>query len=340
MNLFVTGGTGFIGSHLVDRLLGEESVNRIACLIRKDERWLRGKDVEKVRGDLFSENAIQKALEGVDTVFHLAAVVMAKNEDTYRRVNVDAAKNLVRMAKKAGVKKMILLSSLAAAGPSFGRPLTEQESPHPISGYGRSKWAMEQEIARLADDSMDITILRPPAVYGPREDQIFTLFKWMNSRIMPMAGNGIHPKLSLMHVDDVVQGLMKALYSSVPQKESDGDESPIQQEAEGVRTYFLSGPSDVSWIEVKDAAEAAFQKRIFALKISSGTVLGIGSLAETLAGLFGKYPVMNREKSREMVEEWCCSHEKATRELGFEPEISLRDGIADTLLWYRRHGWL
>ena len=327
MNLFVTGGTGFIGSHLTERLAQESEANKITCLVRKEERWLRGQSVEKVQGDLFSEKLIRDALEGTDVVFHCAAIVKARHESTFTRVNVEGTKNLVRWAQEAGVKKFIILSSLAAAGPGFGKPRTEQDTPNPITMYGRSKWRMEQEVSDLSDGRMEITFLRPPAVYGPREDQIYTLFTMMKRRVMPMAGNGEFPMLSLMHVRDVTAGMINALH-------------PVVSDAPLVRTYFLSGPSDVSWNMVKRSAELVFGKRIVGLKINSGTVLALGAISETVGQLFGFYPVLNREKSREMIQEWRCSADKARKELGFSPTMGLEEGVRDTIQWYRNHGWL
>ncbi|NBV31296.1 MAG: NAD-dependent epimerase/dehydratase family protein [Bacteroidetes bacterium] len=137
MNLFVTGGTGFIGSHLTERLRQVPGTGQVRCLVRKDERWLRGQTVDKVQGDLFSEKVIRSALEGMDAVFHCAAIVSARHESTFTKVNVEGAKKIVQWAQEAGVKKMIILSSLAAAGPGFGQPLTEENKPGPITMYGQ-----------------------------------------------------------------------------------------------------------------------------------------------------------------------------------------------------------
>jgi len=224
MKAFVTGGTGFIGSHLVDDLLEHSDYSEVKCLIRSDEKWLKGKPITKVKGDLHSVNAIRNALSDIDVVFHIAAIVKAPTQNEYDLANVDATETLLRIAEKEGVKKIVILSSLAASGPSNGAPKSEEDPMKPVSMYGKSKKKMEKSVHKIASDKLSVTILRPPAVYGPREDQIYTLFKMMNNRITPVVGNGSEPKLSLVYVKDVVQAIIKAAEQTEP----------------GVNTYFVS----------------------------------------------------------------------------------------------------
>src|SRR5690625_1498532 len=119
MNVFVTGGTGFIGSHLVDQLINHPDYNKIYCLVRNQEKWIEGKDFVKVSGDLHSIRPIADALANTDIVFHLAAIVKAPTEKEFFHANVEATENLIRLAKKNGVKKIVLLSSLVSAGPRY-----------------------------------------------------------------------------------------------------------------------------------------------------------------------------------------------------------------------------
>ncbi|MGM0507105.1 MAG: NAD-dependent epimerase/dehydratase family protein, partial [Bacteroidota bacterium] len=168
MKAFVTGGTGFIGSHLVDALLKQYPDTPPRCLIRSGERWLKGKPIEPVPGDLFDEDAIRDGLKGCDTLFHLAAILKAPSQTALNRINVEATERLFKLALEAGVQRVVILSSLAASGPSQGRPRTEADTPEPTSMYGISKWAMEKRVHELAPPELPVTLIRPPVVYGQR----------------------------------------------------------------------------------------------------------------------------------------------------------------------------
>jgi nucleoside-diphosphate-sugar epimerase len=323
MKAFVTGGTGFIGSHLADRLIESEDCDELRCLVRTREKWLEGKDYKQVKGDLSSITALKRAIDGVDTVFHLAGVVSAPTQREFNLANVDATENLLRVADQMGVSNIVILSSLAAVGPSNGHPKTEDDPLSPVSMYGESKKLMEQMIHETATDSMSVKILRPPAVYGPREDQIFTLFKLMKYGVTPIVGDGYRPKLSMVYVSDVIDGIMKAAADNRP----------------GISTFFISGQI-TCWQEIKEIADTVFGKKSLSLRIPPAAVKKVAGFVETTATLFGSYPVVNREKAREMILEWTCSSQKATDELGYKPDVSLEEGISRTIRWYKKHNWL
>jgi nucleoside-diphosphate-sugar epimerase len=323
MKAFVTGGTGFIGSHLADYLIRSSEYTEVRCLVRSREKWLKGKSYTRIDGDLSSIPVLRKAVEGVDTIFHLAGIVSASSQKEFNQANVDATENLLRVAEQAGVSNIVILSSLAAAGPSNGTPKTEKDPLTPVSMYGRSKQLMEKMIQETASANMSVKVLRPPAVYGPREDQIYTLFKLMKFGVTPIVGNGLKPKLSMVYVDDLINGILKA--AADPKK--------------GVHSYYISGQI-TCWNEIKQIADTVLGKKSLSLKIPPAAVKKVAGLIETTATLFGSYPVVNREKAREMVLEWTCSTQKAEEELDYKPEISLEEGISRTLHWYKKHKWL
>ncbi len=324
MNAFVTGGTGFIGSHLADSLIEDSKYNNIKCLVRSNEKWLKNKPYQKISGDLHSIRTIESALEDIDVIFHIAAIVKAPSQKELDFANVEATENILRMAKRTGVKKLVILSSLAAAGPSQTRPVTEKDPMKPISMYGKSKMRMEKMIHKLVDGDLSVTILRPPAVYGPREDQIFTLFKMMKYGVAPIVGDGENPKLSMVYVKDVVQAIIKAANDSTP----------------GVKTYFVSGDRITNWNEIREIVTTVLGKKNLAIRLKPDWVKKIAGAVETTASFFGTYPVINKEKANEMVLEWTCSDQKARNELNYKPEFSLEEGISRTLRWYKKHQWL
>lgn len=323
MKAFVTGGTGFIGSHLVDRLLRQDG-NEVRCLVRSNEKWLKGKPFTPVKGDLHDLPTLKEAMKGVDVVFHNAGVVKARDTRDFERSNVEATENILRIAKKAGVPKIVVLSSLAAAGPSNGTPIDETAPMNPASRYGMSKKRMEEMIHRTASDEDSITVLRPAAVYGPREEDIYTFFKTAARGICPIIGDGHTQKVSLVHVDDVVDAILAA--------------STYQHR--GVETFFVGSERGYSWDEIKDATALALGRRLTTIRIAPGLVRNVGSIMEDIGGLFGRYPVINRDKANELVLEWNCSVDKAVRLLGYRQKVGLHQGIESTIQWYRNHNWL
>lgn len=324
MNAFITGATGFIGSHLADALISDPNWNQVKCLVRSSEKWLEGKDYIRVDGDLDSIYAIEEALHGIDVVFHIAAIVKAPDQKKFDHANVDATENIIRISKKCGVKKLVVLSSLAAAGPSYGTPRSEEDPMQPVSMYGKSKQKMEWMIHNEAGRDQSVTILRPPAVYGPREEQIFTLFQLMNRGIAPIVGDGENPKISLIYVDDLIQAVLKASFQTDP----------------GIFTYFVSDGEVANWNRIKVIVETVLGKKAISIPLRPGWVKKIAGIVETTASFFGSYPVINKEKANEMILEWTCSTEKARRELNYEPSYTLEEGLSRTLRWYKKHKWL
>lgn len=324
MKAFITGGTGFIGSHLVDALTGDERWSDVRCLVRTREKWLSGKSYRRIDGDLHNLPVLKEATQDVDVIFHLAAIVKAPSEKEFYHGNVEATENLIRIARKAGVQNIVILSSLAAAGPSRQKPLREEDEMNPVSLYGESKKQMEEVVRKVADSSQTVTIVRPPAVYGPREDQIYTWFKMANKRLAPIIGDGEKPQLSMIYISDLIRGILMAADRSGP----------------GTETFYMTGPDLCTWDQIKKITEQVLGKRSVPLYIQPGWVKKIAGFVETTASLYGSYPVLNREKANELVLEWTCSGEKAERILGFVPDVSLEEGISRTIHWYKKHHWL
>jgi nucleoside-diphosphate-sugar epimerase len=183
---------------------------------------------------------------------------------------------------------------------------------------------MERRLEALGRET-PMTIIRPSAVYGPRERDVFTFFKAVSKGICPIVGTTDGPVLSLVHVDDVVRGM------------ADAAESPATQG----ETYFLGSETFYSWSDVKQAATSALNRWALTIAVPPFLIGPVGTAVEFAGKVTGSYPPLNREKARE-IRHACkmCSIEKAKRDFDYEQRVSLDDGIKETIGWYKKMGWL
>lgn len=322
----VTGGSGFVGSHLVDLLL--EKKFSVRCIVRKssDLKWLANKSIEIIDCGLFDYDGLNKAFEGATYIFHVAGVVKAKTKDGYFKGNVETTRTILSAAlnHKSTLKKVVIVSSQTASGPSLhGVPKTESDVSIPITTYGRSK--REQElVAEKYMTEFPITICRAPAVYGERDKEIFIFFKTFAQGLMTTIGFN-EKTISLIHVRDLVEGLFLAA---------------ISQNSAG-QTYFITSEKFYNWEEIGNTTAKVLNKNPIKLKVPHWLVYAIMSVTEFFA-LFSKSPtIMNREKARDVTQTaWTCSPQKAIEQIGFKQKISLEEGIGRTIRWYKENGWL
>ncbi len=324
MKAFVTGGTGFIGSHLVDFLIDSDRYGELRCLIRNREKWLDGKSFQRIYGDLHDMDALRKGIEGVDVVFHLAGLVKAKSRREFELGNVEATENLVRVAQNKGIPKIIILSSLAAAGPSNSTPKKEEDPMEPVSMYGQSKKQMEERVHEIADTQTDITIIRPAAVYGPRDEDVYSLFKMASKGLFPIIGDGEKPKISLVYVGDVIQSIDLAVQNGQP----------------GLSSYFIANKDVYTWNHIRSVMSGVLEKKNFPVYLKPHWVKKLAGIIEKAASLVQIHPIINRDKANELVLEWTCSTDKAQKELNFNPAVTLEEGFTETVQWYKLHHWL
>lgn len=329
--ILVTGSTGFIGSRMVDRLLAEG--RRVRVLLRPASATSSGGSeragVEQVRAAYDDVEALGRAVSGVDSIIHLAGVTKAADDAEFVAGNVMPVENLLDAVQRhnPGLGRFLLISSLAAAGParSPSPGVRESDQPQPVSAYGRSKLLGEQAARRYAG-AVPLTIVRPPAVYGPGDRDILEVFAMMKKGYLLSAGSGARQRFSMIHVDDLIEGALQALRSP----------------AGAGCTYFITSPHGYAWDEVIDAARPVLGfGRLVRISLPRPLVFGLGALLEAVAKLSGKPVLINRDKAAELVQDyWVCSAEKAEKELGFRASTPLGQGVAETLRWYRERGWL
>ena len=316
---FVTGGTGFVGSHLVEALL-QRDYSEIRCLVRSEPKWLTGLDVKYIHGTLADSGILERALKGVEYVYHLGAMTRAKTWPALYEANVTSTMNLMAEAAFARVCKVCVASSLAVVGNSGDMVANESTLCRPVSMYGKSKLAMEEA---LNDIDLPIVILRPPVVYGPRDKDLLTFFSAINRGIcvIPQRDTG----LSLVYVRDLVRGIIEATESPRTTGE----------------TYYVGNQQTVSWEALKHASESALGKKSRMIRLPRSFIMPLGAISEFAGKFSGTYPPLNREKAREILYATKqCSSRKATEQFGYTSLVSLKEGIQETITWYQAQEWL
>ncbi len=265
-------------------------------------------EVELAYGDLVSGAGLPEAARGVSAVIHVAGTTKAFRQRDYIAGNVTATRNLLDACLPE--PRFVYVSSLAAAGP--------QGLGHPVSWYGESKRAAE-DLVRLRRGAV---IVRPPVVYGPRDTDVFQVFRWIGRGVMPAIG-GAGARFSHIHVADLAEAL--AVAASLP--------------AAADRTFFVSG-GDVTWEEFARAAAGLLGRRVKVVAVPKSLAYAVAWFAEIADRLKGRPGILSRQKVAEAAfRDWTCPFDPAMTELGFRPR-PLVGGLKQTLAWYKDAGWL
>ncbi len=323
----VTGANGFIGSHLVDRLLAAGCT--VHGLVRQssDLKWLDVSQMHLHKVDLAQADFKLPALEDVDYIFHCAGLTQAKTRAGYFAVNATACSNLYEQCReRAGkIKGIVHLSSLAAVGPSTQQGgLVDETSPcRPVTFYGQSKLAGE-EIALRFSNSLPVMVLRPPVVYGPREENFFTFIKLVQKGWGLQIGKA-GKELSLIYVADLVQAMLIASGSAKQQ---------------GQR-YFVTDGQVYAWEQVAKECARIMDVRLKTLKIPEA-VLSLAALFFEAWASFGAKPALfDRQRMIDIKQSsWAASPKKFFAEFKFSPQFELSRGLTQTIQWYQQQKWL
>jgi nucleoside-diphosphate-sugar epimerase len=321
VKVFLTGGTGFIGTHLTDLLLAKGW--EVYALARSPDKEpaLREKQVRPLRGDLFSIPALPA---GLDVVFHLAGKNRSLSSAHYYTVNQEGTASLFRaLGRLGGRPKVIVLSSQAAAGPSWdGRPVRECDPPRPVTPYGWSKLRSEQEALRFKDE-FPLTIVRACSVFGPRDRDFLTYFKLVARGFVISLKE--EKEASLIYVKDLAEALFLCAGAALRSGE-------ILNIADG-RPY--------TWDELGLAAAAALGRKCRRVRLPKSIFYLLSVLYESGYHLTRKPGPFNRDKYRELIQPgWLVDVSKAAERLSFRPRYSLDKALRETISWYVAEHWL
>jgi nucleoside-diphosphate-sugar epimerase len=322
MDILLTGATGFIGSNLAESLRAGGA--RVHALVRDPGRlrFLAGSDVHVLEGDLFH---VPELPAGLNSVFHLAGMTRSLEPEPYYTVNRDGTASLIEAILRQGLRpSFVFLSSLSASGPSGpvkGRK--ESDPPAPITPYGKSKLAGEEEVLRRRD-VLRVAVARVGAVYGPRDLEFAKYFRMVKHGILAVPGRTATP-LGLCYVKDLVRGL--EVLASHPAA------------AGGI--FNLGDPVITSMEDVGRRVGAILGRKPRRLGIPLPLFHAIALAGEASARLTGKVTIINRQKFDEYAQPgWIADVTKAKDVLGFETRVSLDEGLKETVAWYRENGWL
>ncbi len=327
MKVLVTGASGFLGGHVAERLAARG--DRVRAMVRTSSKRAH---LEKLRNVEIFEGALEEperaaaAVEGVDAIVHAAGLVKARNTDEFFAVNVGGTSNLVDPARRRGpsLKRFVFVSTLVACGPSAdGAPVpADQEAPN--NAYGRSKLAAEKVVLGAAGD-MPVVILRPGAIYGPRDAEIFDLFLTVKRGLLPLVGGG-GAKGSWVYATDCADACIAAIDADIPSG----------------RKYFVDdgGRAHTQKELFEDIEKALGRRALLRMNIPRGLFMGIARGVETFGRLLNRPVMLTPEKAEMLLQHWVCASGDTRRDLGWQPKVPWEEGLRLAVAWYRENGWL
>ncbi|MDH4044393.1 MAG: NAD(P)-dependent oxidoreductase [Gemmatimonadota bacterium] len=325
MRAFVTGGTGFVGSHLVEHLLA--AGHDVTCLVRspaKAEGLFADRRPRLVQGAIDDGAAIRAGSAGCEVVFHVAGITSARARREFFAVNEGGTIAVLGHVPRT-IKRFVCVSSLAAAGPTRpGVPLEGHERASPVTHYGASKLAAELAVR---GSGLPWTIIRPPAVYGPRDIEFLRVFRLVRGPVIPVFGSG-RQELTFIHVTDLARALLAA----------------AEAEATAGNVYYGTHPEIVDQRTFMLAVARAVRTdgrlpRILPIPaVPARAALWVTGAAAFVAG---RATVLTADKANEfLADSFACSPAPLERDAGWHAEFDLASGLPPTAAWYREHRWL
>ncbi|HOX56960.1 MAG TPA: NAD-dependent epimerase/dehydratase family protein [Candidatus Paceibacterota bacterium] len=326
MKILLTGASGFVGSHILDSLRGRGLPTALLLRPGSNHRFITRHlaDVEVRPGSIGDLGSLRRAMTDITHVIHCAGATRAGRIAGFYEANQAGTREVVSAVneQKGRVQRLVHISSLAAAGPApREKPALEEDSPAPVSEYGKSKLAGELEVRNHCH--AEHVILRPPAVYGPRDGEFLRLFRAVRKHVLPRLCET--QALSLVFAKDLAETVVACLTHA----------------AAAGRTYFVAGREVVTARTLADEVAAQMNVWTLPLPLPTWMLWPVCLAREGWSRLTGQPSVLSLQKFAELrAPGWVCDPTRLEREVGGLCATTLKQGIAETLLWYREQNWL
>jgi nucleoside-diphosphate-sugar epimerase len=324
MRIVITGITGFVGGALA-RAVAERG-EQLVGLVRpaSDTTHLSDLNIEWVKGDVTNPASLKGSFKKGDWVIHAAGMLGGSGipESTYFALHEKGTRHVLTAAAEAGVARLLYVSSPGVLGPVNGGPAGEEAPLAPSNPYERSKAAAEKLALDFARQGLPIVIARPEFIYGPGDRHVLGMFRAVKQGLFFYIGNGqafCHPT----YIDDAVLGMRLCL-----------------EKGEAGEIYHITGPRPVTFREYGETIAAELGVRRPWLRLPKAAALSGAAMLEAIAKVTGLTPPLSRTGVAFFSENRCFSWEKARRELGYQPQIELAEGVRRTADWYRQQNLL
>lgn len=325
--VLITGASGFVGYHLIEAALKADLDVYAAVRPDSDRSHLAEFAIRYVQLNYADVSALKQALEAeqYSYIIHAAGTTKAKVKADYDLVNAEYTRNLAMAALKANIslEKFVFVSSLAALGPltELSAEIQDNTPPRPVTNYGASKVLAEKYLAGLS--SLPLVTIRPTAVYGPREKDLFILFDSINKGLEPHIGR-FKQQLSFVYVKDLVKVIVQALTVPVTHK-----------------AYNISDGKVYDRYALAAYSKNALNRKTFKFHLPVSLVALLASVMDFAYANSKNTPALNKEKMAELTAvNWACSITNAKDELNYRPEYDLESGVMQTIKWYKLNNWL